>query len=683
MFKRHALAIWLIFSLCSSPACSETRDMGTAAAIPSEHAKAQVARLAQIRNLAAAGDFATAVSLIEAAKAESVAFAGSDPRRADALEMQVALMAARGAFSDARGLSEQVVKQRRTGSDGEQLLLSTSLLQHVIVMDGAGDTVAADKALQEAITAGGKAFPATDPRLPRMLEAFGDLLVRGYNRPLAGLRLYEAAVRMRELGPHQSPRELAETLRKMALAEPAQGRDVSADGHLERAIALLLGELTQAANASEKAELTADVATLLGSRTGLALRGNRFDAARGLLVEARAAAAGTPSAPYMELWGAELERREAEAKGAVPEALSAVRRGIGIARGLNDAGLTAGLQLIEGRMQIDSGDLAGAEATINDALKSLAGMSTPEGARTTEGWLLLARVERARGNEARASRWTTAALTMLKTRRSEVPVLFGTNRAPRMGELQSFGPRAGEALVLGEALVMVPGSAPIATAGLSTLGGATALERMLVVNAGRLDTERFQASAKALAQRAKLYPKTALVFVHGFGTTFDFALARAAQIGRDIAFDGPIFAFSWPSQGLIDPVAYAADERTAAASAGHLAAFLAEAAQASGAEKLHIVAHSMGSQVLLMALEGYQAAWGRVGGTHRRSGVCVSRRRAGRVPKADGGARWAAHDSLCISERSGAVGLVCAQCVAASGKRRVRAFIAGTTPRIA
>ncbi|MEQ1697299.1 MAG: alpha/beta fold hydrolase [Hyphomicrobiaceae bacterium] len=133
------------------------------------------------------------------------------------------------------------------------------------------------------------------------------------------------------------------------------------------------------------------------------------------------------------------------------------------------------------------------------------------------------------------------------------------------------------------------------------------LERLLVTNVKGLDLTNLTEAAATRARTAKLYPKTALVFVHGFGTTFEFALARAAQISRDIGYDGPAFSFTWPSLGRTDPLAYSPDEQAAKASVDSFVTLLATIAGISGVEKIHIVAHSMGNQILLKALRKIQS----------------------------------------------------------------------------
>jgi len=91
-----------------------------------------------------------------------------------------------------------------------------------------------------------------------------------------------------------------------------------------------------------------------------------------------------------------------------------------------------------------------------------------------------------------------------------------------------------------------------------------------------------------------------LVYIHGYNTTFDEAAQRAASIGYQLKAPTTAF-FSWPSQGR--PAAYVADKNAADISAGKLASFLVNLQAQSGTEKIHIIAHSMGNDVLLQAIE--------------------------------------------------------------------------------
>ena len=102
--------------------------------------------------------------------------------------------------------------------------------------------------------------------------------------------------------------------------------------------------------------------------------------------------------------------------------------------------------------------------------------------------------------------------------------------------------------------------------------------------------------------------KDVLIFVHGFNNTFEDAARRAAQLAYDLDFDGTPMLYSWPSQG--SATAYAVDEAAVGISGRKMAEFLDEVVSQSGAERVHIVAHSMGNRALIEALQTYLAKRG-------------------------------------------------------------------------
>jgi len=93
----------------------------------------------------------------------------------------------------------------------------------------------------------------------------------------------------------------------------------------------------------------------------------------------------------------------------------------------------------------------------------------------------------------------------------------------------------------------------------------------------------------------------ALVYLHGYNVDFEEAAIRAAQIGFDIKVPGATAFFSWPSQG--NPAAYLADEAAIEASEWAITEFLVAFCDRLGADKVHLVAHSMGNRGLLRALQ--------------------------------------------------------------------------------
>jgi esterase/lipase superfamily enzyme len=111
---------------------------------------------------------------------------------------------------------------------------------------------------------------------------------------------------------------------------------------------------------------------------------------------------------------------------------------------------------------------------------------------------------------------------------------------------------------------------------------------------------------RALRQQIKDSPsKDLFIFVHGFNNTFEDAARRAAQMAYDLDFDGTPILYSWPSQGSV--VAYAADEAAVGISGRKMADFLETVVAQSGAQRIHVLAHSMGNRALIEAMQTYLA----------------------------------------------------------------------------
>jgi len=93
--------------------------------------------------------------------------------------------------------------------------------------------------------------------------------------------------------------------------------------------------------------------------------------------------------------------------------------------------------------------------------------------------------------------------------------------------------------------------------------------------------------------------RSALIYLHGFKTSFEDAAKRAAALGYQMKVPATAF-FSWPSEGEI--AGYVADNTSISASEDQIAAFLIDFVRQSGATEVHVVAHSMGSYGLLRAM---------------------------------------------------------------------------------
>jgi esterase/lipase superfamily enzyme len=110
----------------------------------------------------------------------------------------------------------------------------------------------------------------------------------------------------------------------------------------------------------------------------------------------------------------------------------------------------------------------------------------------------------------------------------------------------------------------------------------------------------------ALRKQIKEAPsKDVFIFVHGFNSTFEDAARRCAQLAYDLDFDGTPMMYSWASAG--SATAYTKDEATVTASGRKMAQMLDDVVAQSGAERIHLIAHSMGNRALIEALQTYLA----------------------------------------------------------------------------
>jgi pimeloyl-ACP methyl ester carboxylesterase len=93
-----------------------------------------------------------------------------------------------------------------------------------------------------------------------------------------------------------------------------------------------------------------------------------------------------------------------------------------------------------------------------------------------------------------------------------------------------------------------------------------------------------------------------MVFVHGYATDWRTAVQRTAALSVALELDGAAMLFSWPSRG--DVFSYVADggELTARA-VDQLTSLLRRVIHDSDADRIYLVAHSMGARFLLSALE--------------------------------------------------------------------------------
>lgn len=184
------------------------------------------------------------------------------------------------------------------------------------------------------------------------------------------------------------------------------------------------------------------------------------------------------------------------------------------------------------------------------------------------------------------------------------PVWFGTNRKPAG---KSFGSERHDRVTLGRALVHVPEAHRFGEISSSFWDKLRRFDfrdgDLKLRKVEQRERDDFFAEINEAMQNARDSGETphALFFLHGYNVGFEEAAIRAAQLGVDLKVPGATAFFSWPSRGSV--AAYPADEACIEASEAAITEFLVEFAGRCGADKVHVIAHSMGNRGLLRALQ--------------------------------------------------------------------------------
>jgi esterase/lipase superfamily enzyme len=192
-----------------------------------------------------------------------------------------------------------------------------------------------------------------------------------------------------------------------------------------------------------------------------------------------------------------------------------------------------------------------------------------------------------------------------------VDLMFATDRQVDLsGVLPDFtGERAGK-LSFGEVRIRIPERHDVgrielpngfSAFWLDLTGGAADPKTYFIIRSRQiLSADDWDATI------AELQPTDALVFVHGFSTTFDDAAFRLAQIVWDLRynqqgdFKGLPVLYSWPSRG--ETLDYQYDRESALGARDDFIALLRNLHEKHHIDHIHVLAHSMGNFLALDAL---------------------------------------------------------------------------------
>ncbi len=221
-------------------------------------------------------------------------------------------------------------------------------------------------------------------------------------------------------------------------------------------------------------------------------------------------------------------------------------------------------------------------------------------------------------------------------RRPDMEVLYATDRAPTE-DGTAYGPARSRNLAFGVARVnLAPNRTWNDVARDSTastrqthyemkFAGATEAGRFDLLAAsqptlanelqlvGAADAQKAYEKSLHEVLRKKLAltsHKDVFVFVHGFNATFDSAVFRAGEVWHFMGRVGVPIAYTWPA-GYGGLFGYAYDRESGEFTVTHLKQFLLAVANCPEVERLHLIAHSRGTDVAISALRelhiGYRA----------------------------------------------------------------------------
>ena len=187
----------------------------------------------------------------------------------------------------------------------------------------------------------------------------------------------------------------------------------------------------------------------------------------------------------------------------------------------------------------------------------------------------------------------------------QVTVWFATNR--RRDDRGGFPGERSNEVTYGHCEVFVPNNREVGSLGRGFFGrilhGDNRVRVLSIRDYSQLD---FWSRISSEIVRLENGERQALVFLHGYKTKFDDAARRTAQLKVDLSHNGPAAFFSWPSLGSV--AGYSGDEAAIEGSEEDIRAFLIDFAQQSGADAVHIIAHSMGNRGLLRAMNAISQA---------------------------------------------------------------------------
>jgi esterase/lipase superfamily enzyme len=190
-----------------------------------------------------------------------------------------------------------------------------------------------------------------------------------------------------------------------------------------------------------------------------------------------------------------------------------------------------------------------------------------------------------------------------------VGLLYASTRKPVSGHSVELSDERNPDLVFGVTRVRVPEAHHV---GAIERPWEVGLFGWTIYKAGEDDKQHFVIKANRRLTRPEFLSAVkssssdeALVFVHGFNNKFDESAFRLAQMVWDTNFTGVPVLFSWPSRGGI--LNYGYDTASATFSRRGFLELLQTLQADTQLKAIHVVAHSMGNQIVVEALANMAA----------------------------------------------------------------------------
>eukprot|EP00271_Cylindrocystis_brebissonii_P006969 TRINITY_DN19971_c0_g1_i1.p1 TRINITY_DN19971_c0_g1~~TRINITY_DN19971_c0_g1_i1.p1 ORF type:complete len:754 (+),score=117.17 TRINITY_DN19971_c0_g1_i1:699-2960(+) len=185
-----------------------------------------------------------------------------------------------------------------------------------------------------------------------------------------------------------------------------------------------------------------------------------------------------------------------------------------------------------------------------------------------------------------------------------LPVFFATNRNEVGGKVKRFyGTGRAEQVSFGLMWVSLPDTHRYGEVDSPTWRYSASRKgapRNKIVHLSTVPLKGVECIKKLNKIMSNIGEKEAVMFVHGYNSTLANAVQRMAQVAYTGNFRGPTFVFSWPSNQSM--ASYTADEANVMWAVQDFLLTLKMLMCDLGMEKVHLLAHSMGSRLVLYAL---------------------------------------------------------------------------------